>query len=149
MIIFFIIFLVVLFTPEGFFHMPYLFCVSILLTFLISNLLVGLPIPSIRYRSLYNYLRYFVWLLGSVIASSIDVTKLIWGIKNRLSNKIIWIEISVNDINKKILYANSITLTPGTISIDIEDNNLLVHTLHKDFAKELCSKDMENKILLI
>ena len=49
---------------------------------------------------------------------------------------------------KKLLLANSITLTPGTLTLDIEDDTLYIHIIEcKDMAnKELITKEFEDII---
>ena len=36
-----------------------------------------------------------------------------------------------------MIYANSITLTPGTVAVDVEPGEILVHGLSRDAAKDL------------
>jgi len=45
-----------------------------------------------------------------------------------------------------VLYANSITLTPGTLSVDLDENELTVHALQKSSIDELKEGGMEKKI---
>jgi len=44
------------------------------------------------------------------------------------------------------VHANSITLTPGTISIDIEDDKLLVHALSKHTAQGILDGDIDKQV---
>jgi multicomponent Na+:H+ antiporter subunit E len=45
-----------------------------------------------------------------------------------------------------VTLANSITLTPGTITMDIEDGEFIVHALSERVAVDLLSGDMENRV---
>ena len=45
-----------------------------------------------------------------------------------------------------MIYANSITLTPGTITLDLRDGTLLVHALTDDTADGLKSGEMDAKV---
>ena len=44
------------------------------------------------------------------------------------------------------VYANSITLTPGTISVEVENNDILVHAITAGGAEELAEGDMDRRV---
>ena len=44
------------------------------------------------------------------------------------------------------IYANSITLTPGTVTVDSSEDGLLVHSLAKVFADGVLANEMNNRI---
>ena len=46
----------------------------------------------------------------------------------------------------KTTYANSITLTPGTVTTNIKDNTLEVHALTSDLGDDVRSGDMDKKV---
>lgn len=82
-----------------------------------------------------SFLRYILWLTGQIVSSSIEVTKLVWG-SNKDLNPAIG-KFPIKDIRKKsrVLYANSVTLTPGTLCVDIDDEHVTIHALEKDSLK--------------
>ena len=45
-----------------------------------------------------------------------------------------------------VLFGNSITLTPGTITAEVDRNNLIVHAMDKALSEDFESKEMESKI---
>ena len=45
-----------------------------------------------------------------------------------------------------VIYANSITLTPGTVTLSTEDNKLLVHALDIKFMRDLEDGTMDRKV---
>lgn len=94
-------------------------------------------------------IRYIVWLLGQIMNSSIHVTKLIWGPSNQISPALVKIKASNVSPKKHVLYANSITLTPGTLCVDLEDGEITVHALQKPSIEELKQGDMARKITAI
>ena len=49
----------------------------------------------------------------------------------------------------KVVLANSITLTPGTITVDVEDDVFLVHCLDDSFAPEVEQFDMETRVMRV
>ncbi len=91
-------------------------------------------------------IRYLPWLIGQIISSSIHVTKLIWGSPDKVSPAIAKISSKDVPLSSRVLYANSITLTPGTLSVDLEEDEITVHALHKSSIDELKQGEMERKI---
>lgn len=71
---------------------------------------------------------YFPWLLKEMLLSSIGVAKLVLTPK-KLEPKILKVKTGIKSNIGKVIFANSITLTPGTFTIDIEKDSVLVHYL--------------------
>lgn len=99
-----------------------------------------------RISSGFRMWRYLAWLCGQIAISSVHVAKLVWGSPQKLSPAIATIDASSIPENSRVLYANSITLTPGTLSVDLEDGKITVHALQAESIKELEEGDMESRI---
>lgn len=103
----------------------------------------------IKFWHFYKFLCYLPWLAKEIFSAALDVSKLVWGNSTtspalvRLENK-----LSKNNIGS-VIYANSITLTPGTITVDIDGNHLLVHALTAEGAADLESGRMQSKVMYI
>ncbi len=91
-------------------------------------------------------IRYLPWLIGQIISSSVHVTKLIWGSPEKVSPSLAKIKAENVPPDTRTLYANSITLTPGTLSVDLVDDEVTVHALQKSSIEELEQGAMEKKI---
>lgn len=96
--------------------------------------------------SVVKIVRYLVWLLGEILKSSIHVSKLVWGGADKVSPAIAKIDAKNISPKRRVLYANSITLTPGTLSVDLEDGEITVHALQESSIAELKEGEMERKI---
>ncbi len=94
-------------------------------------------------------MRYLPWLTWQIISSSLQVTKLIWGSADKVSPSLATIKVGNIPPNRRALYANSITLTPGTLSVDLVGDEITVHALQKSSIDELEQKVMEKKITQI
>ena len=89
------------------------------------------------------------WLVAEIIKSSISVSKIAWSRNIRVYPSIEPI-ISVQTTELGcVVYANSITLTPGTVTLSMEDNKLLVHALDIKFMEGLQDGTMDRKVLEI
>ena len=89
---------------------------------------------------------YAGWLLKCVVQSNIDVATRIWD--PALPIRPSWgrLDTKVSSSLEKTLYANSITLTPGTLTTDVRDDHFLVHSLTQEGIAELREGEMERRI---
>lgn len=79
-----------------------------------------------------NLLRYILWLAKEIFLSSIMITKIIWNKNIIISPRLEFIPTDLKNDRARVIYANSITLTPGTISVYLEKDKILVHSLTKE-----------------
>ena len=49
----------------------------------------------------------------------------------------------------QVTYANSITLTPGTVTIQIDDDNIEIHALTKEMAEDVKSGEMDKRVSVL
>ena len=129
---------------DGVKHYPTLSLVSIVFAILLSLRLNSLPK---MYFNPLKFLTYCVWLAKEILLSSLTVTKIIWNPKLKISPEIVEIESGLNaDSAELVVLANSITLTPGTYTINTSGSKLLVHGLSDAHIKDLKSGSMQRKV---
>lgn len=89
---------------------------------------------------------YWPWLLVEIFKANIDVTKILLSKNPAKSTTLFYTSPKQPSDLGKVIYANSITLTPGTYSIDIDDEHgILVHALSADGADGVLSDEMNDK----
>lgn len=91
-------------------------------------------------------LRYLIWLLWMAVKSSADVARRIWDPALPISPTWTRVDIDIRTPLKKTLYANSITLTPGTLTTSAHEEHLMVHSLAEANLEELRAGAMEHRI---
>jgi multicomponent Na+:H+ antiporter subunit E len=89
---------------------------------------------------------YLVWLAKEVVLANIAVARCVWLGKKSISPQTITVTAHQKSDLGIVIYANSITLTPGTVSIDLEDNKILVHALNKKSADDLLTGEMDRRV---
>jgi len=89
---------------------------------------------------------YLVWMVGQIILANIDVVKRIWLGSSSISPVIITCKANQKSEVGKVLYANSITMTPGTITLSIRDDTLEVHALTHQAAEDLMGGEMDRRV---
>ena len=91
---------------------------------------------------------YLLWLFGEIIKSNYATAKFI--LNGRSDPEIFSVTATQNSAAGIATYANSITLTPGTVTMDIDEeaakDQLLVHALHADFGEDVRSNDMDRRV---
>ena len=95
----------------------------------------------------FRIVRYIAWLIIEIFKASIDVSLRVWGFKP-IEPAIKRIPAPQKTELGKTFYANSITLTPGTVTIgyDKDRNELIVHAIHKELFEDLESGVMGQKV---
>jgi multicomponent Na+:H+ antiporter subunit E len=89
---------------------------------------------------------YTIWLLKEIFMSSIAVVRITCRKNLGIQPILEPIKSIQNTDIGLVTYANSITLTPGTVTLSIEGNNLLVHALDLQFMNDLQEGEMDRRV---
>tara|TARA_B100000524_G_scaffold474_1_gene291 strand:+ start:161 stop:640 length:480 start_codon:yes stop_codon:yes gene_type:complete len=87
---------------------------------------------------------YTLWLFKEIIKANIDTAKII--IVNNPDPQNFRVKSSQKTEAGKVTYANSITLTPGTVTTVLDGDILEVHALSSDMADDVKSGAMDKKV---
>lgn len=93
-----------------------------------------------------SLLGYCFWLGREVIVSSIDVTKIVLDPKLPISPCEIEIKSTSSEPVAQVILGNSITLTPGTLTLDLYQGVLKVHSLTESGAAQLQEGEMDRRV---
>ena len=103
---------------------------SVLLALLITHRMnkvdedtLDLPINPVR------FIAYFLWLLKEITLSNIAVTRVILSPSMPIRQNLFRIPYTQKSDLAQVIFANSITLTPGTVTVETEEGEFLVHAL--------------------
>jgi len=90
---------------------------------------------------------FWAWLVKEVVLANIEVLKCIWlPEKYPLSPTIRTLPMSQKTRLGKTTYANAITLTPGTISMDVKGNEVTVYGMLKEAVDDLEKGEMDKRV---
>ncbi len=89
---------------------------------------------------------YYLWLMKEVIRANFFVVKHIWLGNKTISPTLATITASQKTDIGKVIYANSITLTPGTVTVNLQGNQLMVHALLRESIEELQAGEMDRRV---
>ena len=96
-----------------------------------------------------RFLLYLPWLFYRILISNLHVAFVILHPKMPIDPIMIRYQTRLRNPAAVTLLANSITLTPGTITTDTAPGELTVHSLDTESSLDLCSKRLEEKIAWI
>ena len=95
---------------------------------------------------------YLVWLCREIITANIDTGRII--LTQDVKEE--WFSVPTSQTSDAglVTYANSITLTPGTVTVDViydknEGTRFLVHALHPDFGDEVRGGEMDRRVSIV
>lgn len=90
--------------------------------------------------------RFWAWLAGEVIRSSLEVARLVLNPKLPISPTVVEFSTRCTHPVDRAILGNSITLTPGTLTLNIDGSNILVHSLTKQGARDVLAGDMDRRV---
>ena len=89
---------------------------------------------------------YIPWLLWAIFKSNIDVAKRILNPRLPIAPRIVRVNGTQKTDLCRVIFANSITLTPGTVSLDLDEEDIVVHALTEEAADDVQSGDMDSRV---
>ena len=119
---------------------------SILFVLLIARKMDVVDQESQPIHLTYKIFIYLGWLIKEIVKTNITVVKHIWLGNDSISPTLKRLKISPKTDMGKVIYANSITLTPGTVAIDLIDDEMIVHALLYKDIKSLENGEMERRV---
>ena len=110
--------------------------------------------------SLPGFLLYLPWLLSQIVIAdpwcgskcaafciaSLDVTRRSWSPRPAIQPRLVKVPHKIDHPLAQTLLANSITLTPGTVTVDVAEDHLLVHALTEAAQKGVLEGSMAQRV---
>lgn len=101
----------------------------------------AIPLPALlRLPALW------LWILGEVIKSSFEVARIVLSPSLPIQPQLISLNTTEDSDVAKVILGNSITLSPGTVTIDIDKGQLLVHCLTDESAASLQNGETDRRL---
>jgi multicomponent Na+:H+ antiporter subunit E len=123
-------------------------CALIVAVFSHDLLFENITAPR-RHVTTARFIAYLPWLFYQIILANLNVAYLVLSPKMAISPRITRFKAALKSDLSRVVLANSITLTPGTITMDIVDGEFLVHSLTKKMEDSLLTGEMENRVAYV
>ena len=106
------------------------------------NILDGETVP---YLMSLQTISYFVWLFAEIVKANMQVIKAVLSPDLEVPPTLVKIPLNTDADIAETMFANSITLTPGTVSVDMQPDHILVHALLEDMSAPEDFEEMEKR----
>jgi multicomponent Na+:H+ antiporter subunit E len=88
---------------------------------------------------------FWLWALGQIIQANLHVARLVFS-PEKISPRIVTVPVPHKSSLGKVVYGNTCTLTPGTVTIGLDHEKLVAHALDRKSAEALTSGRLADKI---
>lgn len=119
---------------------------SLLVAYWSHDLLFGKIEHGPDLKTIYLFIRYCFWLAWQILLSNLHVIYLVLHPKMPIDPVIVRFKHNLKTNFGIVLLANSITLTPGTVTIDADRHEFIVHALSNKTAKDLLAGEMQARV---
>jgi multicomponent Na+:H+ antiporter subunit E len=130
-------------------------CASALVTYLTHDFLYNPQGKTVKYEvtlifsSILHLVTYTCWLILAIIKANIQIAMIIIKLKMPIDPGFVKFETGLRRKVSLVTLANSITLTPGTITVELRNYTYLVHSLVRESAGDLETGLMQRKIGIV
>jgi multicomponent Na+:H+ antiporter subunit E len=99
---------------------------------------------SLRFSA--RLFRFWAWLGGEIVRSSIEVTRIVLDPKLPIKPTVVEFDATSEHPVDLAILGNSITLTPGTLTLSIDDRHFTVHALTQNGGRDIEGGEMNHRV---
>jgi multicomponent Na+:H+ antiporter subunit E len=100
-------------------------------------------------RFVSRLLRFWAWLGGEIVRSSLQVTRAVLSPRLPISPTVAEFDAHCEHPVDRAILGNAITLTPGTLTLSIDGQRFIVHALTEDGARDIMGGEMDRRVSLL
>ena len=118
---------------------------SIVITVILAGRLGILDREGSPYFAIFGFLLYLPWLMKEIFISNLVVIKACLRADLDINPALVKVKTRCETDLARTLFANSITLTPGTVTVEVEPGRMLVHALYEEAAGPEAFVEMDQR----
>ena len=119
---------------------------SLLVSYMSNDLLIGNGDIKLGFIRTIRFIRFLPWLLWQIVLANKDLALRTLHPKMPINPMLINFKNNLKTDLGMVILANSITLTPGTGTIDVNENEFLIHVISEKAAQSLISGEMQARV---
>ncbi|MEE9386749.1 MAG: Na+/H+ antiporter subunit E [Nannocystaceae bacterium] len=134
---------------SGQFDSPFLMKVGVVCcaaTALVAKHMGIVDDESLPFRYWLRTAVYAPWLWWQIVLSNLDVARRVWSPRLPIAPRMFKLPHDLHSVFGMVTYANSITLTPGTVTVEVSGGEFLIHALTKEAQDDLESGEMHKRV---
>ena len=97
-------------------------------------------------RFTYRLFRFWLWLGREIVRSSLEVTRIVLSPKLPIEPTVVEFDTQCEHPVDRAILGNSITLTPGTLTLTIDEQHLTVHALTANGGRDIEGGEMDRRV---
>ncbi len=101
------------------------------------------------FATVFRLPRFWGWLLVEIVKSSIDVARVVLDPKLPISPTVIRFDTRCKGPLGQAIVGNSITLSPGTVTLDVYTDSVTVHCLTEQGARDIATGELDRRVAAI
>ncbi|MDZ4168175.1 MAG: Na+/H+ antiporter subunit E [Coriobacteriia bacterium] len=102
--------------------------------------------PSLSLKQAVRFCGYLLWLIKEIVVAAVGVAEKVLDPRMPIEPVVVVHHSPLGRTVSRVVFANSITLTPGTLTVDVDESGYTVHCLSEEFATGIENGEMESRI---
>ena len=119
---------------------------SCIVSFMCHDFFIGNANIKTETIRILKTIRYLPWLLWQILLCNIDVVRMTYSPKMPISPTVVDFDPELTTNIGIVTLANSITLTPGTVTIKGSKDKFVVHAITESAAESLLEGEMQRRV---
>ena len=122
---------------------------SCLVTVMLARRMNVVDLEAVPFHLNVKILNYWIWLAGEVAKANIAVTKAVFSDLSTVRPEMFVYKAKTQGELGLTILANSITLTPGTVTVDVDGDELTIHALTRQAADPEAIAQMDRRVMAL
>lgn len=95
---------------------------------------------------LFGMCGFAAWLVVRIVEANLAVVRLVLARRPELAPGVVRVAATQSDDLGRTIHANSVTMTPGTVTLEVRDDSLLVHSLVAGEETMACAAQLDRRV---
>ncbi len=118
---------------------------SLIVAYLSHDLFIGKPDLKTETRRVFKFIVYVPWLLWEIILANVEIAYLVLNPKPLVDPQIVRFKPDLKTNLGILTLAQSITLTPGTVTVEANKEEFVIHAIWQNSAEGIIGGEMQHK----
>ncbi len=119
---------------------------SLIVAYLSHDIFIGKPDIKVETGRVLKFIKYLPWLLWKVILANFEIAYLVLRPKMLIDPQLVRFKPDVKEDLGIVTLAHSITLTPGTITVEANREEFVIHAIWQKSAEGIIDGEMQRKV---
>ncbi|ODS32684.1 MAG: Na(+)/H(+) antiporter subunit E1 [Candidatus Scalindua rubra] len=119
---------------------------SLIVAYLSHDVFIGKADIKVETGRVLRFIKYLPWLLWEIILANVEVAYLVLSPKMLIDPQLVPFKTELKTDLGIVTLANSITLTPGTVTVEANKEEFIIHAIWQKSAEGIISGEMQRKV---